>query len=66
MKTKTALDYYGGSPTKVAEALGISQASVSLWGEIVPPLRQLQLEKVTGGALKASANVFSRKRRAVA
>jgi len=38
---------------KLAEALGITQGSVAGWGVYPPPLRQLQLEALTGGALKA-------------
>lgn len=42
-----------GSQQRLAQALGIKQASVSLWGEAPPPIRQLQIESVTGGALRA-------------
>lgn len=38
---------------RLAEALGMSQGSVSLWGEYPPPLRQLQIEALTGGKLRA-------------
>lgn len=37
----------------LAEALGISQPSVSMWPEQIPELRQLQLEQITAGALRA-------------
>lgn len=43
-----------GSQQRLAQALGIKQASVSLWGETPPPIRQLQIEALTGGALRAS------------
>jgi DNA-binding transcriptional regulator YdaS (Cro superfamily) len=67
MKTQAAIQHYG-SQTALAAALGISQASVAVWGEIVPPLRQLQLERLTEGALKAAPDVFQTetKRRKVA
>jgi hypothetical protein len=43
-----------GTQVKLAEALGIkSQGSVAAWGEYPPPLRQLQIEALTGGKLKA-------------
>jgi DNA-binding transcriptional regulator YdaS (Cro superfamily) len=42
-----------GSQHRLAQALGIKQASVSLWGEAPPPIRQLQIEALTGGALRA-------------
>ena len=42
-----------GTQVKLAEALGMSQGSISLWGEHPPPLRQLQIEALTGGELRA-------------
>lgn len=33
--------------------LGIKQPSVAAWGEYPPGVRQLQLESMTGGVLKA-------------
>jgi hypothetical protein len=38
---------------KLAEALGITQGSVAGWGTYPPALRQLQIEALTGGRLKA-------------
>ena len=38
---------------RLAEALGMSQGSVSLWDKYPPPLRQLQIEALTGGKLRA-------------
>jgi hypothetical protein len=38
---------------KLAEALGITQGSVAGWGTYPPALRQLQIEALTGGKLKA-------------
>lgn len=43
-----------GSQQKLAEALGVKQPSVARWPEVLPPLRQLQIENVTNGALKAT------------
>ena len=42
-----------GTQVKLAQALGMSQGSVSLWGEHPPELRQLQIEALTQGRLKA-------------
>jgi transcriptional repressor of cell division inhibition gene dicB len=42
-----------GTQVKLAEALGMSQGSVALWGTYPPILRQLQIEALTGGKLKA-------------
>lgn len=35
-----------GSQAKLAEALGLSRAAVSLWGETVPPLRAYQIREI--------------------
>lgn len=52
MKRKKAIDYFGSIPA-LARALGITYEAVRQWGDIVPELRQYQLEKITGGKLKA-------------
>lgn len=51
MKKSAALMHFG-SATRVADALGISQAAVSQWPEEIPELRAYQIERITGGALK--------------
>lgn len=45
-----------GTQVKLAQALGMSQGSVSLWGAYPPELRQLQIEAMTQGRLKAEAD----------
>ena len=46
-----------------ADALGIEQASISKWqNKRVPHLRQLQLEKLTKGALKAEKSILQIKK----
>lgn len=52
MKTETAILHFGGQ-TALAAALGITQPSVCEWGEYPPDRRQLQLERLTRGALRA-------------
>lgn len=52
MKTSDVLKRYG-SQYAVAEALGIKQPSVARWGEFPPELRQLQIEALTAGELRA-------------
>jgi hypothetical protein len=52
--TKTeVLAFFDNSPTAVARFLGISQPSVTNWPEELPILRQLELERLTGGKLRA-------------
>jgi len=40
--------------------LGISSGAISQWGDAVPIARQLQLERITLGALKAEPGCFDR------
>lgn len=56
MKTSDALSHFDESPSKLAKALGMDQSSIYSWGEYPPAVRQLQLEAVTAGALKAESN----------
>jgi len=52
MKTNAAIEFFG-SGRALAEGLGIKPAAVYQWGEYPPHLRQLQIELLTGGELKA-------------
>jgi hypothetical protein len=63
MRTSEALQFYGDDRRALAEALDIKVPSTYEWGEFPPPLRQIQLEQVTGGALKAEPNVFEQAKR---
>lgn len=53
MTYQDALAYFDNKPSKLAKALGISPAAVSQWRDEIPRLRQLELEKISNGALKA-------------
>ncbi|MBV7434520.1 Cro/Cl family transcriptional regulator [Cardiobacteriaceae bacterium TAE3-ERU3] len=50
---------YFGSQVAVADALGIGKAGVSLWGEVVPELRAMQLERLTDGKLRYDASIYT-------
>lgn len=52
MTKDQAVKHYG-TQVLLAKALGMSQGSISLWGEHPPELRQLQLEALTAGKLRA-------------
>jgi transcriptional repressor of cell division inhibition gene dicB len=56
MRTIEAIKYFG-TQQAVADALGLKQPAVSLWGERPPSLRQLQLEIITKGKLKADPEI---------
>lgn len=58
MKKADAVKHYG-SPSALAKALGITLQAVGQWGDDVPELRQYQLEKLTGGKLKADTSETS-------
>ena len=68
MKTSAVFKFFG-SKAAAAAALGLQTPSVYEWGEFPPPLRQIQYETLTGGALKAErscyvANAVPKKRQA--
>lgn len=52
MNKADAVNHYG-SATQLAKALGITLQAIGQWGSEVPLLRQYQLERLTGGQLKA-------------
>lgn len=53
MTKQEAIAALGGTQAALAEALGVTQGSISLWDVYPPPLRQLQIEALTRGALRA-------------
>jgi transcriptional repressor of cell division inhibition gene dicB len=57
MRTCDAIKYFGDEKA-LAAALGIKAPSIYGWGETVPKLRQLQLEKITDGKLKADEGIL--------
>ena len=59
MKTNEAIKHFG-SQVRLGELLEISQASVSKWGDYPPENRQLQIERITLGALKAEPGCMDR------
>jgi len=52
MKKTDVINYFG-TQEKTAQALNISQVSVSRWGEYIPRLRAYEIERLTNGKLKA-------------
>jgi len=57
MNKSDAIKFFS-TQAKLAEALGMTQHAVSGWKEYPPPLRQLQIEKLTKGALKAEVSIL--------
>lgn len=58
MTKAEALKFFNESQSELARALGIRQPSVSAWGAEIPALRQIQLERVTCGKLKADPSCY--------
>jgi transcriptional repressor of cell division inhibition gene dicB len=56
MLTKDAIAHFK-TEAALARALGIRAQSVQDWGTVVPALRQLQLERITRGELRADGAV---------
>lgn len=63
MKRSDALKHFK-TQAALAEALGIGQSSVAEWGEDIPALRQIQIERITVGALKADPECWPQSPRA--
>lgn len=59
MKTKAAIQHVG-TTAALASMLRITPGAISQWGEYPPEKRQLQLERVTVGALKAEPGCLER------
>ncbi|WP_354398281.1 Cro/CI family transcriptional regulator [Variovorax sp. OAS795] len=59
MRTKEAI-HHAGSAVALAARLNITPGAISQWGEYPPDARQLQLERVTLGALKAELGCLDR------
>lgn len=53
MKTTEVIEHFGGTQHAAAQALGLRQPSIANWGEFPPALRQIQIERMTNGELKA-------------
>jgi len=51
---------FAGSQVKLAAMLGTRQSTIASWGEYPPDARQLQIERVTLGALRAEPDCLDR------
>ena len=56
--TKDQAITYFGTQVALAEALGIGQSSISEWDKYPPELRQIQLQTITHGKLRAEPECF--------
>ncbi len=53
MRTKDAINWAGGTQQKLADKLGCSQSVVAEWGEHPTAARQLQIQVLSLGRLRA-------------
>lgn len=58
MTTREALEHYGGDARALAHVLGIWHSAIYQWDIHPPALRQLQLEHLTNGELKAEPEIL--------
>ena len=57
MQTEDAIRHFE-TKAELARQLGIGRASLTSWGPLVPPLRAVALERLTGGKLKFDENEY--------
>jgi len=57
MNKQDVISHYG-TATKVATAIGVSKATVSLWKEVIPWKYALLIEKVSDGQLKYDHSMY--------
>lgn len=49
------------NPKKIADALGISPAAVSQWGDVIPEKNAYKLQAITNGELKVDTKLYMNK-----
>jgi len=59
MKKDDVVSYFG-SVGNVAKALGISHASVSGWGEVIPKGRAFEIQALTAEKLKVDPTLYAK------
>lgn len=59
MKKDDVVSYFG-SVGNVAKALGISHASVSGWGDVIPKGRAFEIQALTFEKLKVDPSLYSK------
>ncbi|WP_325436009.1 Cro/CI family transcriptional regulator [Pseudomonas nitroreducens] len=55
MTVDQAAVFFGGKK-RLAAALGLTPAAISMWGDSVPFLRQCQIQVISGGQLRADVD----------
>ncbi len=59
MKKSTAIKFAGGK-LKLANMIGVTSGAITLWGDEIPEGKQLLLEHLSGGKLKADPKCYAK------
>lgn len=59
MNKDEVLSYFGGV-SNLARLLGISHASVSGWGNVIPKGRAFEIQTITKNALKVDTTLYAK------
>lgn len=59
MNKEEVISYFGGV-SQLAKILGISHASVSGWGNVIPKGRAFEIQTITDGALKVDPALYAK------
>lgn len=59
MNKDEVLSYFGGV-SNLARVLGISHASVSGWGSVIPKGRAFEIQTITKSALKVDPSLYEK------
>ena len=57
MKKSYVIEHFKG-PSRAAIVLGISQAAVSQWRDLIPEKQAMRLERITEGTLKYNPALY--------
>ena len=53
---------YFGNYSKLADALDVSRSAITQWEGVIPEQRQLELHRITKGALRADHKILAKYR----
>lgn len=59
MNKDDVISYFGGV-SNLARVLGISHASISGWGSVIPKGRAFEIQTITGGVLKVNPALYAK------
>ena len=60
MRKSDVIAHFGGTQTKVAEALGITKSAVSQWPDVIPEGMAYKLQVITAGMLRVDPSLYVR------